>query len=94
MQNLSVFLQRIKSKIAYMVDTWTTPQMVFSFAGTIASFIDDDWKLVERLIDFKQLDDDDHQGKNAAKSFMKSASSRGGLDKISCLLNAIFENGN
>lgn len=56
--------------------------MVFSFAGTLASFIDDDWKLVERLIDLKQLSDDDHQGKNAAKAFMKSVSLRGGLDKI------------
>jgi len=75
-----------------MVDTWTTPQMVFSFAGTLASFIDDDWKLVERLIDFKLLDDDDHQGKNAAKAFMKSALSRGGLDKISMLIQLLVSN--
>ena len=56
--------------------------MMFIFAGTIASFIDYDWKLIERLIDFKELAVDDHQGKHAAKAFMKSASSRGGLDKI------------
>ncbi|KAM5543378.1 hypothetical protein V8D89_002963 [Ganoderma adspersum] len=33
----------IKSKIAFMHDTWTNRQMIFTFAGTLANFIDDDW---------------------------------------------------
>ncbi|KAI1797442.1 hypothetical protein LXA43DRAFT_847010, partial [Ganoderma leucocontextum] len=48
--------------IAYSTDTWTTRQMVFTFAGTLAHFIDDDWNLVETLIDFYHLQDDDHKG--------------------------------
>ncbi|KAI0363188.1 hypothetical protein BV20DRAFT_921329, partial [Pilatotrama ljubarskyi] len=37
-------------------------QMVFTFAGTLAHFIDDDWKLVERLVDFYHVQDDEHKG--------------------------------
>jgi hypothetical protein len=57
--------------------------MIFSFSGIIAHWIDDDWNLVERLIDFKHLDDQEHAGEYAAKAFIKSASKRGGLNKIS-----------
>ena len=57
--------------------------MVFSFAGTIAHFIDDDWKLVERLVDFHHMGEKEHAGAYAAKAFVKSAADRGGLKKIS-----------
>ncbi|TFY51128.1 hypothetical protein EVJ58_g10725 [Rhodofomes roseus] len=69
-------LAAVKSRIAYSTDTWTTKQMVYTFAGTIACFIDDDWQLVERLIDFRHLLDDEHEGVNAAKAFMESGSKR------------------
>lgn len=57
--------------------------MIFSFAASKASFINDNWELVERLIDFNVLDDDEHKGQEAAKAFVRSASKRGGLNKIS-----------
>ena len=57
--------------------------MVFTFAGTIASFIDDDWKLVKRLVDFYHIQDKEHEGQYTAKGFVKLAAARGGLDKIS-----------
>jgi hypothetical protein len=57
--------------------------MVFTFAGTIATFIDDDWKLIERLVDFYHIQDKEHEGQYAAKAFVKSAAARGGLDKMS-----------
>ena len=57
--------------------------MVFSFAGTIAHFIDDDWNLVERLVDFHHMGDKEHAGAYTAKAFVKSAAGRGGLKKIS-----------
>ncbi|GJF00443.1 hypothetical protein PsYK624_167310 [Phanerochaete sordida] len=75
-------LSSIKSKIAYSSDSWTTRQMVFTFAGTIASFIDDDWDLIERLVDFHHLEDDEHKGQYAAKAFVNGAAKRGGLDKF------------
>lgn len=59
--------------------------MVFTFAGTIANFIDEDWQLIERLLDFRNLTDDEHQGVQAAHAFMDSASKRGSLDKMSDL---------
>ncbi|THU83759.1 hypothetical protein K435DRAFT_615533, partial [Dendrothele bispora CBS 962.96] len=48
--------------ISYSHDVWTNRQMIFSFAGTLAHWIDDDWKLVECLIDFKYLDTKEHVG--------------------------------
>jgi hypothetical protein len=57
--------------------------MVFTFACTIRSFIDDDWKLIERVVDFAPLDSQDHVGKHAARVFFNGAAERGGLNKIS-----------
>ncbi|KAF5335248.1 hypothetical protein D9758_017381 [Tetrapyrgos nigripes] len=67
--------------------------MIFSFSGVIAHWIDDDWKLVERLVDFKHLESQEHAGEYAAKAFIQSASKCGGLNKISVnhmLLRAII----
>lgn len=57
--------------------------MVFTFSGTIANWIDDDWNLVERLIDFHHMGDKEHAGAHAAKAFVEAAAKRGGLNKIS-----------
>ncbi|KAF5366557.1 hypothetical protein D9758_009004 [Tetrapyrgos nigripes] len=60
--NLVEEISRVRSRISYSTDVWTNCQMVFSFSGIIAHWIDDDWKLVERLVDFKHLDDHEHAG--------------------------------
>ncbi|KAJ3723882.1 hypothetical protein C8R42DRAFT_559655, partial [Lentinula raphanica] len=52
----------VPCKIAYSYDSWTTRQMVFSFAGILAHWIDDDWNLVERLVDFQHLEKQQHSG--------------------------------
>lgn len=57
--------------------------MVYTFAGTIAHWIDDDWNMVERLVSFYHIDDRDHEGKYAGKAFVRSAAEKGGLEKIS-----------
>lgn len=75
-------MQGLKGRISYAHDTWTTRQMTHSYSGVVAFFIDDDWKLVQRMVDFKVLDQNDHQGAYAAISFVNSAASRGGLDKF------------
>ena len=64
--------------------------MVFTFAGTIASFIDEDWQLIERMVNFYQIQDKDHEGEWAAKAFVKTAAERGGLDKISIHAHLVF----
>ena len=84
---LTNLLQNVKSKTLYSTDNWMTKQMVFTFAGTIANFINDDWKIVGRLIDFYHIEDKEHKGEHAGAAFVKSAAGRGGLDKMSpCLI--------
>ena len=64
--------------------------MVFTFAGTITSFIDEDWQLIERMVNFYHIQDKDHEGEWAAKAFIKTAAERGGLDKISIHAHLVF----
>ncbi|KAF5344783.1 hypothetical protein D9758_014433 [Tetrapyrgos nigripes] len=85
--NLVNEISCVQSRISYSTDVWTNRQMVFSFSGVIAHWIDDDWNLVERLIDFKHLDDHKHAGEYPAKAFIQSASSRGGLNKITIVMD-------
>lgn len=56
--------------------------MIFTFAGTLAHFINDDWEVVEHLIDFHQLVDKEHTGEDAARAFVVSAKLCGGLTQI------------
>ncbi|PPR07642.1 hypothetical protein CVT24_006550 [Panaeolus cyanescens] len=58
-------LAAVTSKIAYSTDTWTNPQMVYSFAGTTAAYINDMWKLIERVVDFRPLESKEHDFKVA-----------------------------
>lgn len=66
--------------------------MIFTFAGTIAHFINDDWELIERLIDFHQLSDKEHAGEAAARAFVASARKRGGLKQIRLTLDLLSKN--
>ncbi|RXW11685.1 hypothetical protein EST38_g14171 [Candolleomyces aberdarensis] len=75
-------LANVKSKIAFATDTWTNKQMIYSFACSIASFIDDDWKLIERVIDFRPLESKEHEGVHAARAFIESARKAGAFKKM------------
>jgi hypothetical protein len=81
--SFSEFFQAVKSKIAYATDTWTTPQMVYTFACSIGCFINDDWEIIERVIDFKPLEDKEHEGLYGGKAFVDGACKIGSFDKIS-----------
>lgn len=56
--------------------------MIFTFAGTIANWIDEDWVLIERLVDFKHIEGDAHTGDGSARAFMSSLKDMGSGDKI------------
>ena len=45
----------VKSKIAYATDTWTTPQMVYTFACSIGCFINDDWEIIEHVDEYPKF---------------------------------------
>ncbi len=57
--------------------------MVFTFACTIASFIDEEWNLIERVVDFKPLQDKEHEGLYGGLSFVDGVRERGALAQIS-----------
>lgn len=57
--------------------------MTYTFACTMASFIDDDWNLIEQVIDFNALEDKDHEGVYAARAFIQGARGIGSLNKVS-----------
>jgi hypothetical protein len=57
--------------------------MVYTFACTVGCFINDDWEIIERVIDFKPLEDKEHEGLYGGKAFADGARKIGGLDKIS-----------
>lgn len=62
--------------------------MVYTFAGTVGCFINDDWELIERVIDFKPLGEKEHQGLYGGKAFVNAMSEIGGLDKICSFFSA------
>ena len=74
--------QAVKSKIAYAMNTWMTPQMVYMFACTVACFINEDLEIIEQVIDFKLLEDKEHEGLYGGKVFVDGACKIGCFDKI------------
>ena len=62
--------------------TW---QMVFMFAGNMANWIDDDWQMIEHMVNLYHIQDKDHEGEWVAKVFVNTAAERGGLDKMSII---------
>lgn len=60
--------------------------MMFSFAGTIACWITEDWELIERVVAFQPIADKGHQGEYAAMGFAQAMSEMEVLDKISNLM--------
>jgi hypothetical protein len=52
------------------------------FACTIGCFINEDWEIIERVVDFKSLEDKEHQGLYASKAFTDGTSKIGSLHKI------------
>jgi hypothetical protein len=62
--------------MAYATDTWTNRQMIYTFACTISSFIDDDWNLIERVIGFKPLESKEDERYYAVRAFIYKVHAR------------------
>jgi hypothetical protein len=80
-------VQNVKSKIACSTDTWATQSMMFTFVLTIASWVTEDWELVEHIMDFHSIVDKEHEREFAAKGMAKVLSGMGILEKISRMFN-------
>ena len=57
--------------------------MVFTFACTVSSFINEDWELIEHVVKFKLLEDKEHEGLYAGKALVNGTRKHGGLNKMS-----------
>ena len=58
--------------------------MRFTFTGSLAGWIDDDdWNLIECIIDFHPIADKEHEGEYAAIGLAKVLQNLGILNKIS-----------
>lgn len=64
--------------------------MVYTFACSVGCFINNDWEIVERVIDFKPLEDKEHEGLYGGKAFVDGACKIGSLDKISPTYNCSY----
>ena len=57
--------------------------MVYTFACPIGSFNIEDWEFIERVIDFKVLEDKEHEGIYGGKAIVGSVCQIGSFDKVS-----------
>jgi hypothetical protein len=64
--------------------------MMYTFAGTLACFVSEDWELVELLVGFRHLDIDEHKGECAAHAFMWTTANVSALKKISFLASSMY----
>ncbi len=64
--------------------------MVYTFACTIEAFVDDDWNLMNYIVDFQVLDNKDHVGVYGGKAFVESTRKIGGLDKVCSTLYSCY----
>ncbi|KAJ7885222.1 hypothetical protein B0H13DRAFT_1889642 [Mycena leptocephala] len=73
----------VKSKIAISEDTWIARAMTFTFAGTIGSWINSEWELVERVLDFHPIEDKEREGEYAAIGLAQTSADLEVLEKMS-----------
>lgn len=88
-KGVSEAMDESQLKLTSATDTWTTRQMVYTFAYTIGSFINEDWELITYVVDFMPLGDKQHQGIYVGKAFLDGTWERGAFNKI-CYLRFLF----
>ncbi|CAK5275049.1 unnamed protein product [Mycena citricolor] len=75
-------LNDVTSKIAVSEDTWTTRSMIFTFAGTIANWVSEDWELIEAVLDFHPIEEKGHEGLYASAALAQRLAKLDILKKI------------
>jgi hypothetical protein len=56
---------------------------MFTFAGTIGSWVTEDWELVECVLDFHPIEDKEHEGEYAGAAMARRLSELEVLEQIS-----------
>ena len=81
--NLSdmLMIQALKSKIGIASDRWTSKNSVYVYNGVVGFWINNDWHLVETVLDLIHLDSN-HTGAGVGKLMFKSMKKCGVTKKI------------
>lgn len=74
--------QDLPGLVPIALDAWTSENRI-AFLATVGSFITEDWKLEEVLLDFTELHGA-HDGKNMANALMDSVEDLDLLEKVCC----------
>ncbi|KAL4575792.1 hypothetical protein LXL04_011878 [Taraxacum kok-saghyz] len=82
MDNMRNTLKCVKSKIAITTDCWTSVQNL-NYMVLTAHFIDGNWKLHKRILNFQVMDS--HKGKEIGKVLESCILKWGIEDKLSCI---------
>ncbi|KAL4575228.1 hypothetical protein LXL04_022070 [Taraxacum kok-saghyz] len=82
MDNVRNTLKCVKSRIAITTDCWTSVQNL-NYMVLTAHFIDDNWKLHKRILNFKVMDS--HKRKEIGKVLESCILKWGIEDKLSCI---------
>lgn len=67
-QLLKTLFLNLDSKVSFTTDCWTSPNNI-AFMGITAHYIDKDWNLHAKTLDFKSLPDS-HSGSNLSNAFL------------------------
>ena len=73
----------IPGKIALATDVWTSTNG-HAFLSLVASWVTEDWKVAECVVDFAKLHGS-HDGKNLASAIFKSMEEKNLAPKVSCI---------
>jgi hypothetical protein len=57
--------------------------MIFTLAGTVGSWITDDWELVERVLDFHPIENKEHEDEYAGAAMPRRLSELWLLEQMS-----------
>lgn len=80
-------LQNTPGRMSFSLDCWTSPNCI-AFLGITAHYIDEEWNLKNKLIDFVDLSGP-HSGENLCAAFINSLDGLGILSKVFNLLYII-----
>ncbi|GBE89869.1 hypothetical protein SCP_1701950 [Sparassis crispa] len=80
-QRLNAIIKENESKLAIASDLWTSKNSVYAFAGVVGFWIDENWNLIEQVLELTPLDGD-HSGSTTGRLIYKALRKRKAAEKL------------